>query len=279
MCAYVSRELNVLPCILSLPVYRPVESDICMLNSTNIKMGNELSTNVSKETVNVLNNVFNSVSNSCVTQATQNQSIDLSGLTGSSIILTADWSQQLVVNASCLATSNLSTNLSNAIAQEATQLAESTEQQFSLATFGEAENYVKIMTNLSNTITNVYVNECQVTSEQIQNITISNSQAQLVTANTLWTQTLNTTSNCVFNNTAVTAIQNQIQQSVKQTAEATTENFLEGALLGLALVIASAGVFLFGIGGMGGSGATGQGKPTGEAVIASGAVGALTPGK
>ncbi len=214
-------------------------------------MGNSYASNTAKESIVVLNEVVNKAVNDCKLVVTQSQIASFSGITGGTLNVNSNWTQQAALDLGCVADNKFQTAMNNSLAQSAKQTAEAVVQQFSLATFSEATNYVELSMKASNIVQNTFYNSCLGSITQNQTIVFSDISNTNIAVGLNWSQTTDAVTNCIFNNSTVNGIQNDMSQAISQAATAKQENFLTGILVAIVIFIAILGLLLFGILGLG----------------------------
>ena len=208
-------------------------------------MSNTIASNYVDQTLNVMTNSITTSTNQCSTNVTTGQYNIIKG--GNSIncnvSVSADIETQ--VDMSCYASTDVQNNVSNTLAQAAKLQAEAVNQQFGLLTFSEAINVSNSYINLSNNMTTAFYNSCitDITTNQTNVIDCGGSSNMTVDVN--FNDTTQLSQDCVFNNSNVVRVSNNIKQSVAAAAKAEIQNYIAGIITAMLGVLVVIGLILF----------------------------------
>lgn len=203
-----------------------------------------IANNYASEMVQSMINVSNSATQTCQIANSQIQNASISGVSGGSVTVNADWKNQLVLNYECLQSTKFSNQLGQTINQEAKQLAKAINQQFALGE-AEASNTVKLSAQLGITVSNAFTQECLAYNSQIQNISYGTATNTTAVLNLNWENYNASSFKCVMQNQSVTNVTQQISQEISQSATATIENWLAGIIGAIAAVIGAIALIIF----------------------------------
>lgn len=238
-------------------------------------MSNTVASNYVNQTLKVMTDSITTSTNQCSTNVTTGQYNIIKG--GNSVGCTVNVSANIEtqVDMSCYASTDVQNNVSNNLSQAAKLQSEAVNQQFALLSFSEAINVSNSYINLSNTMSTAFYNSCitDITTNQTNVIDCQGSTN--MTVDVSFNDTTQLSQNCVFNNTNVVNVSNQIKQSISAAAKAEIQNFIAGiitAIIGLLLVV---GLVLFllllvfkSTGGKKGTPPVEQGQSGGEDLLA-----------
>ncbi len=206
-------------------------------------MGSSTS-NISNEIVKAIISVTTSASQTCKIEGNQVQSCTFSNNTGENANYDLYMTQNMVIDAQCLQDSKTQTQTNQNVSQAASQIAKSIAQQFSLSS-SDASNFAKAVVELSTTVSNSYISNCNGAFTQVQSCTFNNNNVNNVNIYANLQQFNNTSFDCVLKDSSVTTAAQKVQQSIDQQASATTENFLAGILGSVVAVLAGVGLLMF----------------------------------
>lgn len=205
---------------------------------------NQVSENISRETVQALINISNSASQNCEISAGQVQSANISNNKDININLTENWDQYLLLNTNCIQNVTFQNDISQAISQEVDQLAKNISQQFQLNT-SASKNVSEQVANLSIQVSNAFTQNCNGFESQTQDFNLVNNETVNATVYQNWKQYNSSTFNCVMKDKAVNETAQQLNQTVNQQAETTVQNFFAVIFGSIFAIIAIIGLIIF----------------------------------
>jgi cobalamin biosynthesis Mg chelatase CobN len=205
-----------------------------------------VSSNYGEAIARSLLNVANEHAQKCSVAVTQEQTTEFRNITGSDIDYQCNGTQRAVVTTECLQRADTQNDISNAVAQQAKQLADTVTQQFQL-TVSVSSNVSKLISEMATAVTNSYSQDCAVQSSQSQRILADNIVDSRLRITCNYDQYADITTNCVMQNRSVNNIAQQINQELDQSAKATTTNWLAGIIGAVAIALALIAIIVFAI--------------------------------
>jgi hypothetical protein len=199
-------------------------------------MGASVSTNVANTVTNVSLGVVNTYSQDCSSNATQSQIIDINGC-NCVVVSGLTQGQNTYINTRCLQSASTQTKIDSSISQTMQQAASAIVQNFGLPAISVATDITNAVTQLGYSIANSYTQSCVTSFKQDQVVHCTNSNNVTIT-NLDQQQTNQQITNCVAQDTTVSALTSQLTQLVSQTAVAKEENaFTAFAIVGAVVVL------------------------------------------
>lgn len=192
--------------------------------------------------------VVTSVTQECTQPVNQSQVLNVRGNRGSIIdIGNIDWSQAVTLDLQCFTSAKTTNDITNAIDQQAQQLANTTTTalNFNIGSV-ESENVTRYITDLGTSISNAYKQNCSnaVSQAQLADIT-DNTGSVIRTGDLSWNQTASSIANCIQNVDTVNTAKNNLEQSIAQSAT-TKVNWLGiGGIIALIVIVLIIGVVIF----------------------------------
>lgn len=207
-------------------------------------MGINYSRNYGEAIAKSLVTVANTQAQTCNVDVTQESSVVIRNGKGLNVDIVCSGKQRALVATECLQLSKTTNDISNAIAQQSKQIAESVTQQFQLSS-AISSNVTKYISEMSTAIENTYTQDCSVRNSQSSSLVIDNVVDSTIKLNCNYDQYADVTTRCVMENTTVNAIAQKINQEMDQAAKATTKNWLAGIIGGIAVAIALVAIVVF----------------------------------
>lgn len=207
--------------------------------------------NVSQEVSTQINSIFNVVNNTtetCVQRGTQTQnlSIQCPACPGGTNVTVSNitFNESAVYNTSCSAAVSNNTQIQQDIQNQVDQTAKAIAQQFQLSQ-ADASQVTKILTQISNNITNATVVNCVQSVAQNQGLEIfcpenpnaGNGVCNITVTGISYDERFTPINNCLLQQSNSTGLVQQITNIAQQSATAEVESLL-GPLLAIIIVIA-----------------------------------------
>lgn len=178
-------------------------------------MGGKQST--TQQMTNVINDftqIINNATSTCQSAATEQQVIEIQNASGDVNINGLNWTQCSTMKTDCKQSANEQTDLTEALSQEATAIANQSAPNVSLNFTIQDVNQIQTnMTNLSKEVLNVTNNQCSATSDQLQRIYVGTA-ANVNLFNVSAKQVLDVTNKCVQDSITKTAAYTAVEQTL-----------------------------------------------------------------
>lgn len=208
-------------------------------------MGNVVAKNSATEIVNQNIGEMQSVTNQCVATTSISNEINIVAQDGATVdigYLGCTQSQYYYLNASCIASSNISASINSTISQKASQQAKAISQNFSLNPGStEAENMTEAIANSTLAIQSSVYNGClqAAIAQNTVNIVASGAGTVVTIGHAYCDQTVfqKAVADCVFSSTETASAIENISQSISQAASATVQNALLWIVLAILAII------------------------------------------
>jgi hypothetical protein len=175
--------------------------------------------------ISAIYNVIVTVNNNCATSAINTQKIVIEGGNCSIDFSNVDLSQNIAYRVECLDTNNIDNNLSQEVMETINQQAEALSSAFQGS--ASATNIASTLTNLSQQITETFNNTCASDLNNTRELIITcQSQEDPSTiglinfSNANLSQNISGTTSCVFGNSAVNKVVQDLKLQLGQTARA-----------------------------------------------------------
>jgi hypothetical protein len=212
-------------------------------------MGNTVAKNSATEIVNQSIGEMQSVTNQCFATTSLSNEINLVAQNGGTINIgqfNCNQNQYYYLNATCVASSNISSSISSNISQLASQRAQAVSQNVDLNPGStEAQNLTEAIANSTLAIQNSVYNGCvqAAMAQNLANVVATGPSSSIVVGQLFCSQDAfnQSVSDCVFSSSETASAIENISQSITQAASATVQN----ALLWVALAIIAIVLFFF----------------------------------
>lgn len=203
-------------------------------------MGQNLSKNTVDETVNLMTQIANSATTSCVYTVNEDQTLNISATNGSTVTTgNIDFTQYANVDSMCLGMTETQNKVSETVQNEINQIAKSITQAIDLNPgSNESNDTTKVLENLGTAVTNAFNTTCNNNFNQTETATLSASDGSTITVGVVdYSQAYSEVQKCVLSDSAVTNASQIVQNTISQKATSEVESIF-GPLLFLLLIVA-----------------------------------------
>lgn len=197
-------------------------------------MGASISTNTVNSMVQSGVNVYNQYLQSCSISGNDVNNIIVLGtgctVSGSTLIINSDF----YVSNNCMTQSTTKNSIQQGISQAINQSAQAVVQQFSFGTVADAQNFLNLSTQLSDSIYQAYTQQCDITKTNSTNTidcaggTINNSIIEI-------NSVANISQQCILTVNNVNNVKTQLVQALQQSSVAKQADTF-AAIMGLFLL-------------------------------------------
>lgn len=181
--------------------------------------------------------ISNTATQNCQLSGTEMIYFQFYNQTGNIIIANNDFNQLIGINSTCMSNANFSSTIQSEIESSLQQQAQSLVGALSLGS-AQAINLINATIQLSQVITNTFLQTCQANASAVTNIYSKDGNGNIYIVFNTIDQYITATQNCVQNAVANSAAASTIKQIIAQSAVAQAEGLLDALAKLLAPILA-----------------------------------------
>lgn len=199
-------------------------------------MGKSASKNIVDDATSIFTNVINNSVLDCTQVIEGNQVVTITAKNGSTVNYEGGPVQYIDFDGTCFQQASSNNNVSTQVTNEIQQIAESIIGSLGIGET-KAKNTTDIVSDLGTSIINTYETECSSVLTGAQSVNIKATDGSTINAIINQEQVIDSLTQCISQDSAVTQSQTDLQNNIEQEATAKIEGLL-GPLLFITLIIA-----------------------------------------